>query len=280
MVHSVSDPSKKVAYGELIGGRWFDHPVAWHGVAQQLAVKVDVPLKKPSEFKVIGKTYPRRDMPGKVFGTLEQCADVRLPNMVHARTLRPTQAGSVPVTVDESSVANIPGVQVVHIKDFLAVVAEKEWNAVKAAKTLKVTWSPGTANYPTTDKLFDHMRAAIPRARSPERGAGGGGGATEAATGDGRSGYRRQERGNARPVNAALEAAFKRSAKVMTAEYEYPMQSHASMGPGVGVADVREDSATVWTSTQKPYDCQIGIADLLKMPVDSVRAIWKFGTGS
>jgi CO/xanthine dehydrogenase Mo-binding subunit len=89
-----------------------------------------------AEFRFIGKPMPRRDMPGKVFGTLQQVSDFRLPNMLHARTIRPTVAGAVPVTVDESSIADIPGAKVVRIKDFLAVVAEKEWNAVKAAKAM------------------------------------------------------------------------------------------------------------------------------------------------
>jgi nicotinate dehydrogenase subunit B len=261
VVHAVSDPSKKISYAELIGGRWFDAPIAFKGVAQQLSVKVQAPLKKPSEFKVIGKSFPRRDMPGKVFGTLEQCADVRLPNMVHARMIRPPQAGSVPVTVDESSIANIPGVQVVHIKDFLAVVAEKEWNAVKAAKALKVTWSPGTAKFPGTDKLHDYIRSAPVVVSSSEPGK-----AVGAA----------QERRTGGPN---LDAAFKNAAKVISVEYEFPTQSHASMGPAVAVADVRDGGATVWTSTQKPFDCAMGIAELLNLPQEKVRAIWKFGTG-
>src|SRR5258705_899598 len=92
--------------------------------------------------------------------------------MVHARMIRPTTAGAVPVTVDERSIADIPGAKVVHIKDFLAVVAEKEWNAVRAAKALKVTWSQSKPNFPTHDALSDHMRNATAMARSPERAAG------------------------------------------------------------------------------------------------------------
>src|ERR1051326_6343187 len=141
VVHSVADPKKRVSYAELIGGRQFDSPVEWKGEAQQLTVKVQAPLKKPEEFKVIGKSYPRRDMPGKVFGTLQQVSDLKLPRMAHARMIRPPVAGAVPVTVDEKSISDIPGAQIVWIKDFLGVVAEKEWNAVKAAKALKVTWS-------------------------------------------------------------------------------------------------------------------------------------------
>ena len=269
VVHSIADPKKSISYAQLIGGRHFDAPVAWKGVAQALAVKVQAPLKTPAEFKVIGKAHPRRDMPGKVFGSLEQVSDVRLPKMLHARTIRPTVAGAVPVTVDEASIKDIPGAQVVHIKDFLAVVAEKEWNAVRAAKALKVTWSDSRPNFPAGhDKLYDHMRTATPIGKSPEGGRRGGG--DEGANG---------VAGDGRDV-VTLEDGFKQAARVMTAEYQYPTQSHASMGPACGVADVRDDSATVWTSTQKPYDCATGIADLLKLPPEKVRAIWKFGTGS
>jgi hypothetical protein len=66
---------------------------------------------------------------------------------------------------------------------------------------------------------------------------------------------------------------------VLEGEYEYPTMSHASMGPACAVADVREDSATVYTSTQKPFDCQLGISELLGFPPEKVRAIWMFGTG-
>src|SRR5580692_5897293 len=108
VVHALSgpatDPNQRISYAELVGGRHLDAPIAWSGQAQQLAVKVQAPLKKPSEFKVIGKPMPRRDMPGKVFGTLQQCSDVRLPNMLHARMLRAPVAGAVPVTVDENSI--------------------------------------------------------------------------------------------------------------------------------------------------------------------------------
>ena len=93
---SGTDPStnpRRITYAELIGGRHLDAPIAWNGQAQQLTVKVQAPLKKPSEFKVIGKPMPRRDMPGKVFGTLQQCSDVRLPGMLHARMIRPDRRG-------------------------------------------------------------------------------------------------------------------------------------------------------------------------------------------
>ena len=266
VVHALSDPetkpatnpAKRISYAELVGGRHLDAPIAWTGKAQQLSVKVQAPLKKPSEFKVIGKPMPRRDMAGKVFGTLQQCSDVRLPGMLHARMIRPTVAGAVPVAVDESSVRDIAGAKVVWIKDFLAVVAQREWNAVKAAQALKVTWSQSKPNFPGHDKLFDHIRAAPVVKRSSDPGIVG-----FAAQRD----------------EGSVEDGFKQAVRIIAGEYEYPTQSHASMGPACAVADVRDGGATVWTSTQKPHDCANGIAELLELPHEKVRAIWMFGTG-
>src|SRR5712691_6670296 len=149
VVHAKADSTKRVSYAELIGGRYLDNKVKWNGrLSNGLQVEVEAPLKKHTEYKVIGKSLPRRDLPGKVFGTLEMVNDVRLPNMLHARMIRPSVAGAVPVKVDEDSIKHIPGAKVVWIKDLLAVVAEKEWNAVKAARALKVTWSASKPNFP------------------------------------------------------------------------------------------------------------------------------------
>ena len=209
-----------------------------------------MPLKTPDQFKVIGKSFRRRDLPGKVFGTLEHVNDVRLPGMLHARMIRPPVAGAVPVKVDESSIADIPGAKLVWIKDFLAVVAEKEWNAVKAAKALKVTWSDSKPNFPGHDKLHDHIRKAPVVKRVIQR------------------------------ENGSVEEGFKQAVRIIEGEYEFPTQSHASMGPACAVADVRDGGATVWTSTQKPYDSAACVAELLGLPREKVRAIWMFGTGS
>jgi CO/xanthine dehydrogenase Mo-binding subunit len=258
VVHALADPGKRISYAELVRESRLDGPIAWRGLAQQLAVKVEAPLKKPSEFKVIGKPMPRRDIAGKVFGTLQQCADVRLPGMLHARTIRPTVAGAVPVTVDEKSIVAIPGARVVWIKNFLAVVAEKEWNAVRAAQALKVTWSESKPNFPGHEALFDHMRQAPVIHRSSDPGNTGAG---------------------AERVVGSLDDGFKQAVRIFEGDYEYPTQSHASMGPACAVADVRDGEATVWTSTQKPHDCAAGIAELLELPPEKVRAIWMFGTG-
>ena len=265
VVHAVADPGKRISYAKLVAEGRLEAPIAWDGVAQGLTVKVKAPLKKPSEFKVIGKPMPRRDIAGKVFGTLQQCSDLRLPNMAHGRTIRPPVAGAVPVKVDEKSIAHIPGAQVVWIKNFLAVVAEKEWNAVKAQQALKVTWSESNPNFPGHEKLFEHIRKAPVAARSSDPGG---------------TGPAPNARGAAAPrIVGSVEDGFKKAVHILEGEYEYPTQSHASMGPACAVADVQGDRATVYTSTQKPHDCAAGIAELLELPLQNVRAIWMFGTG-
>ena len=251
VVHAVADNAKRVSYAELIGGRYLDKTVKWNGrLSNGLQVEVPAPLKKPADFKIIGQSLPRKDLPGKVFGTLEMVNDVRLPGMLHARMVRPTVAGAVPVKVDEESIKHIAGATVVWIKDLLAIVAEKEWNAVKAARALKVTWSESKPNFPEHDNLFEHIRKAPIVRRHFQR------------------------------ENGKFEEGIKQAVRVIEGEYEFPTQSHSSMGPACAVADVRDGEATIWTSTQKPYDSAYCVAELLGLPREKVRAIWMFGTGS
>src|SRR5438105_6601505 len=251
VVHAIADPSRKISYAELIGGHYFHAHLEWNGkYGNELTVSAKAPLKSHTQLKVIGQSIRRKDLPLKVFGRLDMVADLRLPGMLHARMIRPTVAGAVPVLVDEKSISGIPGAQVVRIKDLLAVVAPKEWNAVRAAQKLKVTWSDSQPNFPGNEKLHQHIRNAPVAKR-----------------------FIQAENGN-------VDEGLKQAARIIEGEYEYPTQSHASTGPACAVADVRDGEATVWTSTQKPHYARDGIAELLGLPKDKVRAIWMFGTGS
>ncbi|MCH8857979.1 MAG: molybdopterin-dependent oxidoreductase, partial [Proteobacteria bacterium] len=154
VIHSRRDPEKTLSYADIIGGRYFDARVNWNGqYGNPLVVSGRAKLKDPSQFKIIGTSIPRTDLPPKVFAQLARVGDMRLPGMLHARMIRPTVAGAVPEAVDERSIIDIPGAQIVWIKDLLAVVAPKEWNAVRAAQRLKVTWSESTPNFPGHENL-------------------------------------------------------------------------------------------------------------------------------
>ena len=251
IVHDAADATKRLSYAELIGGSHFDTPVTWNGqLGLGLAVTGQAKIKDPSHFNVIGKSPPRRDLPGKVFGTLEMASDVRLPGMLQARMIRPNIAGAVAVKVDESSIKDIPGAKVVWIKNLLAVVADKEWNAVRAAQKLRVTWSESSPKFPGHERLHEHIRKAPVVKRQIQ------------------------------VQNGNFDEGIKQAVRIIEGEYEFPTQSHSSTGPACAVADVHEGECTLYTSTQKPHYAAQGVAELLGLPREKVRAIWMFGTGS
>ena len=155
VVSDKNAPGTKVAYGDLIGGRHFDVQLDWNKeFGNDLAIKVKAKPKSPSEYKTVGKSgTPRRDVAPKVLGTLEYMVDVKLPGMLHGRMIRPPVAGAVPTAIDEASVKDIPGVQVIWQQDFIGLVAPKEWDAIRAAQKLKVTWSDAKPPFPPQASL-------------------------------------------------------------------------------------------------------------------------------
>src|SRR5262249_43911176 len=172
--------------------------------------------------------------------------------MLHGRMIRPAVAGAVPVKVDDASIRNIPGAKVVWEKGFLGVVADKEWDAIKASQQLKVEWSEVKPPFVEQNALFDHIR------RAP---------------------VRKHEEGP-RPTGN-VEEAFRTAARVIEAEYEWPFQSHACMGPACALVEIDTGgNITCWTGSQKPHFVQNGISRTLGVPVDKVRSIWVVGPGS
>jgi CO/xanthine dehydrogenase Mo-binding subunit len=233
------NPSTRVTYGELVGGRTFD-----------VKVSGKVKGKDPREYRLVGKPVRRLDIPAKVRGEYRYVTDLRMPGMLHARVIRPPEAGAKLVRVDTS--ATLPGlVKVVQRGDFLGVVCEREEQAIAAARNLSVEWSrPEPMFWGSYDDLYRHLRAAKPKSTGAE------------------------------PARGDAAAALALAARVVEARYEYPFQSHASMGPACAVADVRDGGALVWFAGQKPYAIRAAIAELLKLPKEKVRILWMPGPGS
>ncbi len=248
----ISAGAKKISYGELIGGKHFDVQLEWNQeYGNELKVQGRAKPKSPSEYKLIGRAgTKRRDIVAKVLGTATNMVDVKLPGMLHGRMLRPPVAGAVPVAVDESSVKHIPRVKVVWQKDFIGLVAPKQWDAIRAARALKVTWSEVKPPFPDQKDIYNHIRAAKSMKRDED-----------VKVGD-------------------TDAAFANAAKIVEATYEWPFQSHASMAPACGVADMREGEATVWTGGQKPHFCREGIAKMFNLPEEKVKVMFMTGPGS
>ena len=98
-----------------------------------------------------------------VAGQFEFVHNVRLPGMLHGQVVRPPAVGATVVSVDESSVKDMPGVvKVVVKKNFVGVVAQKPWQAIQAAAKLKVTWTPGSGLPPHAGEFYEHLRNQKP----------------------------------------------------------------------------------------------------------------------
>ena len=178
---------------------------------------------------------------------------VRVPGMLHGRVVRPRGqrmygAGAKIMSVDEASIRAIPGARVVRKGDFLGVVAENEWDAVRAAQQLKVVWETPPA-LPGNAGLYEHMRAA----KTDENVV--------------------LERGN-------VTAGFSGAAHTVSHTCLGPYQAHAPFGPNCALADVKADSALVMCSTQDVYGTRNSLSRLLGMPVDKVRVQYYEGSGT
>src|SRR5262245_30324171 len=241
-----ADPSKKVTYGELIGGKRFNVSLTGNNID---ATTGQAKVKPVQDLKIVGKSPQRDDIPAKVDGSIKYAVDVKVPGMVHARNVRPPVAGARLVSIDEGSVSGIHGfVKVVSKGNYVAVVCEREEQAIRAARQLKVSWQkPAAAPFPASDKLFAFMRAAIPTF-SPE----------PVITGD---------------ADAGLSSAT----KVLDAEYEVPFQGHTSFGPAHAMADPSNDQMTIYSNDRKSYLLRNGVAEFLGMPRDRVRVVWMEG---
>jgi len=251
VVSATDDKSKRISYAQLIGGKYFNVQLDWNKqYGNALYAPGKAQPKKPSEHKIVGQPIKREDVAPKVFAQEDFVTDIKVPGMVHGRMIRPSVAGAVPVKIDESSIKDIPGAKVVWDKGFLGVVADKEWDAIQAAQKLKVEWSQVDAPFPEQASLYDHIRKASVRKRNIEK-----------------------ENGN-------VDEAFKNAAKVIEAEYEWPFQSHASMGPACALVEIKDGQVTCWSGTQKSHFVQQGLASTLGVPLENVHVVWKTGPGS
>jgi CO/xanthine dehydrogenase Mo-binding subunit len=172
---------------------------------------------------------------------------MRLPGMVHARVVRPPSYGAELIEVDTSGIEELPGfVKVVRSGNFLAVVAKKEFQAVKAMQALSAAakWKE-TANLPKQDDLAQVI-TSLPS----------------------RDSVIFQQSDAAVVGQTTLEATFTR-----------PYQSHGSIGPSCAVAHSVDGVTTVWTHTQGVYPDRQGIAEMLRVPLPNVHLIHTEGSG-
>ena len=241
-----ADSSRRATYGALIGGRRFNVTLTGDSINATTGV---AKVKAVQDLKIVGQPLHRYDIPPKVDGSLKWAVGVAIPGMVHARNVRPPVAGARLISIDESSVRGIPGfIKVVSKGNYVAVVCEREEQAIKAATQLAVNWQkPATPSFPTSDDLYKYMRNTTPTS-SPDPN-----------------------------VVGNPDAALASAAKVVEAEYDFPFQGHTAIGPAHAIADPSNDQLTIWSNDMKAYGLRTGVAAFLGMPLDRVRVIWMDG---
>ncbi|HUL81387.1 MAG TPA: molybdopterin cofactor-binding domain-containing protein, partial [Gammaproteobacteria bacterium] len=234
--------SRSVTYGELVGGKLFEVPFTG-----------SAPVKSPRDYKIVGVGAPRKDLRAKVAGGHAYVQHQRVPGMLHGRVVRPRGqraygVGAKVLAVDERSIAAIKGARILRKGDFLGVVAANEWDAVRAARELRVTWDD-TPSLPAFDKLYEHMRA----------------GETQDTV--------VLDKGSA-------AAAFEKAAQRTSFTGRCPYQAHATFAPNCALADVKPDSALVMCSSQDVYGVRRTLAALLGLAEPQVRVQYCDGSGT
>jgi CO/xanthine dehydrogenase Mo-binding subunit len=180
--------------------------------------------------------------------TFTYMQDFRVAGMLHGRVVRPPAMGAKLESVDEGSIKGIPTARVVRQGNFLAVVAENEWAAVKGARQLKATWSKWDG-LPEQAKLYEHVRA------------------TKVAKDEVTSNI-----GNAAD-------ALGKGAKKLAATYDFAIHTHGSIGPSCAVAELKDGKLTSWSASQATHTLRKQLAQMLAMPVENVRCIYVEGSG-
>jgi nicotinate dehydrogenase subunit B len=236
IVSCANERNLSISYGELVDG-----------LDQHLEFDPHVVLKKVENYRLVGRSRPRVDIPLKAVGAWTYVHDVRVPGMLHGRVIRPPYAGfdhgdnvgTSLVSVDETSVSHIHGlVAVVVVGDFVGVVATREENAVAAMNALKVEWLVPVRR-PDLNRPEIALRAnpATPRQLI--------------------------DRGN---VDLALQGM----PDAMNRTYVWPYQMHGSIGPSCAVAQFDGESLIVWSGTQNPYPMRRDLALLIDIPEENI----------
>jgi nicotinate dehydrogenase subunit B len=229
---------RSVSYGALIGGKNF-------------SLKVDkaAAVKDPSHFKIVGRSIPRVDIPGKVTGQFTYMQDFRLPGMLHGRVIRPPGIGATLQSIDEDSVKDVPGlIRVVRLANFVGVIAETEWGAIRASRRLKVNWSPWEG-LPDENALWEYVRGTKI--------------VKEDVTSD----------------VGQVTAALPQGATRLRATYDFAIHTHGSIGPSCSVVEFKDGALTCWSASQGTHALRKQLAAMLSMPEGQVRCIYIDGAG-
>ncbi len=235
-VVDAKDATRSVGYGQLTKGR---------RIERRLTVKPD--LKKPADFKIVGRPQLRRDSREKVTGQASYTGDLRLPGMLYASILRVPAHGARLKSADTSAARAIDGIVVVEQPGLVAVLHALPDVAGAALGKITAEFEPSSSKLDDRN-IYEHLAASTLPAR------------VVAHAGD-------------------LAQGRARTVRQLDATYLNAYVAHAAMEPHTALAEVGETTATVWASTQNPFGAREEIAKALGLPVDKVRVITPFVGG-
>ncbi|MES2322347.1 MAG: molybdopterin cofactor-binding domain-containing protein [Pseudomonadota bacterium] len=225
------DGVRRLAYTELLAA------------AAKLTPPADSRPRRRADWKIIGTSPPRLDIPSKVDGSAVYGIDVRRPGMLVATLMHAPRFGAELQSVDERPARAIRGVvKVVRLPGALAVVATSYWSALKGLRALKPRWSDGPHKNVNSEAIRTELLAAAQR-------------------GQGR---------NFVPDNTAVASALAGAVKTLDISYDVPFLAHATMEPMNAVAEVGPAGAALWLSTQSAQDTQRGVAAALGLAPEQV----------
>jgi isoquinoline 1-oxidoreductase beta subunit len=220
----VSHGEQHLSYGELAAE------------AATLSLPSNASLKDPRDFKLLGKSPPRLDLPSKVDGSALFGIDIQQEGMLVATGRNCPHFGGHLVSFDASAAEKMPGVvKVLRIENAVFVVADRYWRALKALKSIAFTWAPGKGAELSTEALRSQYAKAM-----------------EEKTGKG------------------LVKKGKPKATQLSATYEVPYLEHAPLEPLNCTVHVQADRCDLWVGTQSPQAAQAGAAKLTGLSTEKV----------
>jgi CO/xanthine dehydrogenase Mo-binding subunit/aerobic-type carbon monoxide dehydrogenase small subunit (CoxS/CutS family) len=244
---TIKDPSsgKSTSYWNLMGGKPFQTKVMGEGW-----------IKSPETYRLWGRSLPRLDLLDKVTGRFRFIQDLELPHLVHGRVIRPPDYQARLVSVDEETVRALPGVlKVVRDGSFLAVIAEREEEAVRAATDLNRSAVWETDSFlPGNENLFDYMLEQPDQAFLVKDGT--------------------PVDDPIPPIETPAEAVH-----TLQAAFFRPYHMHAALGPSAAVAQYIAGKLTVWSHTQGVYPLRSALAQVLEMGKKDIHVIHLDGPG-
>jgi isoquinoline 1-oxidoreductase beta subunit len=203
--------------------------------AGELSPPTVPPLKSPDEFRIMGKSVPRHDIPAKVDGTARFGIDVNFEGMKYATIAAAPVFGATVDSYDAIKAMTMPGViEVINLGTAIGVVAEGYWQAKQAMSQVNIKWTSTGNDAVETGALFEQFSQAIDNQEPKE----------DLSVGDSK---------------AAMEGA----AKVVEREYRVPYLAHACMEPMNATAQVENGQCKIWIGSQDPLRCKHNVAEAL-----------------